>query len=316
MTPPDSVICTLFEGHYHYGVAALVNSLYKNGFRGDVYIGYRGDLPVWVSNTKSNDTLNWKGAVTMMAATGLQLHFLPIQTDWHLANYKPVFILDVQRCTNTSIFYFDPDITVKCNWKFFEEWIGYGVAVVQEIISNNFSPTHPKRMQYDAVIKQSNREIKRPLYHGLNSGFCGVSVSNIDFLETWKDITITAIRYFNFESAYFVKHMDKSRLFIAGDQDMMNMAAMCCRSAISDVGPEGMDFVPGGWLMSHVTGNPKPWNKNFFLSCIRGFPPLLAEKAYWSNVNGPIRAHSRAYIKFKRFCILCAAFAGRFYKRY
>lgn len=316
MTSPDSVVCTLFEGHYHNGVAALVNSLYKNGFRGNIFAGYRGSLPAWTNEAKKNDAFNWEGATTIEVAEGLHLHFLPVQTEWHLANYKPTFILDVQQHTNSNIFYFDPDITIKCNWMFFEEWIGYGVAVVQEIVSNNFSPTHPKRMQYNSLIEQSNKEIKRPMYHCLNSGFCGVSLNNREFLETWKAITTTAIRYFNYEPAYFVKHTDNSRLFIAGDQDLMNIAVMCCKSPISDVGPEGMDFTLGGWIMSHATGSPKPWNKKFLSSCMKAFPPSLPEKAYWNNVNGPINAYGSTYVKFKRLCIVCASFAGRFYKRY
>ena len=47
-----TAICTLFEGDYHFGLAAFVNSLAHAGFTGTVWAGYRGSLPPWLGQLR------------------------------------------------------------------------------------------------------------------------------------------------------------------------------------------------------------------------------------------------------------------------
>lgn len=319
MRTQSSAICTLFEGNYHYGVAALVNSLYSNGYRGDVFAGYKGYLPFWLKNPDNSLQEYWPGAKTMQAATDLRIHFLPVDTIWHLNNYKPDFMLDLKakfpELVN-GLFYFDPDIVIKYEWQFFENWINHGVALVHEIVSVSMPPTHPIRKEWEKEINKNNRVVQRSLYSGINGGFCGVSKNDFQFLRIWSDIIKDAIKCYNIDPEKFAQPKHKY-LFHFVDQDALNIAAMCYENSISEMGPDAMDFVKSGWkAMAHATGSPKPWNKNFFLSVLNGFPPKSADKAYWLNANGLIKVHSNAYIKFKWFCILCTAFIGRFYKRY
>lgn len=120
----NSVICTLFEGHYHYGLGALANSLYAKGFRGTIFAGYRGELPPWITNAKM------LGDVTEFSpADGLIIRFVRLTEKIHLTNFKPEFMLSLweKHCPDAeSLFYFDPDITVIGRWTFFEEWVGAG----------------------------------------------------------------------------------------------------------------------------------------------------------------------------------------------
>jgi hypothetical protein len=90
-------LCTLFEGNYHYGVAVLVNSLFQKGFRGAIYVGYRGELPFWALQAKDNTSFNWQDS-KFLAYDGIEIYFLPIITEYHLTNYKPDFMLQLIGC--------------------------------------------------------------------------------------------------------------------------------------------------------------------------------------------------------------------------
>ena len=313
----NSAICTLFEGHYHHGVAALVNSVYKNGYRGSVFAGYKGSLPKWASSAKKNCELSWEGAVTLAVSEDLEVHFIRIDSELHLTNYKPFFLLDIFKRLGKAveaIFYFDPDIVIKCHWKFFENWLSHGVALVEDI-NHNMSPTHPLRMEWLKVILTSNKKVTRNLHSYFNGGFCGLSRQNIEFLQVWVDIISTSVQHFNFTPDKWVNNSDRSNLFYKHDQDTLNIAVMCCISPICEMGPEAMDFKHGGWTMSHAVGQNKPWNKNFLWSAIKGNPPSLADKAFWSHVSEPIAIRNIYQIQSKYISILVASFMARFYRK-
>jgi hypothetical protein len=311
-----AVICTLFEDHYHHGLAALTNSLFCNGFKGPIFAGYRGSLPDWAKGAEENPNLSWKGARTLHVDSGLELHFLPVATEHHFTNFKPEFMLRLWEgpaIDAEAITYFDPDITIKCKWEFFENWMAHGVALVHEITANDMPPSHPIRKEWEKVICKCNKKPFRNLNSYINAGFCGISKKNQEFLITWKEIIDAGKQHFKLDAGQLIHQRDRTYLFYAPDQDSLNITAMCSEAPISELGPEGMDFIYGGWTMSHAVGLPKPWNKNFFLSLLKGRSPSLADKAYWRNATGPLNSIGPIRVKFKRAIILATSFLGRFY---
>src|SRR5579859_5403949 len=81
------VVCTLFEGHYHLGLAALINSMIKGGFSGLVWAGYRGELPPWTAQLPSI------GPQLYQLPNGARLQFEKLSAGIHFTNYKPDFML-------------------------------------------------------------------------------------------------------------------------------------------------------------------------------------------------------------------------------
>jgi hypothetical protein len=314
-----SIVCTLSEGHYHQGVGGLINSLHKQSFAGDVYVGYRGNLPEWADPSQlRSGVVNWKEAKTLSLSEGIRVHFLPVKTPMHLTNYKPCFMLKLMNEVNqnaSQIFYFDPDIVIKCNWSFFEEWLGFGVAMVHEIVNNDMPATHPVRQTWERIIRKEGLEVKRTIASYINAGFIGLKRSDLQFATLFSRMIEIGVNDYQMKTDRFDFNHDRTNPFYGNDQDAMNIAAMCCESEISEYGPEGMDFIHGGNLMSHAVGTPKPWKKNFLLAALMGEQPSLADKEFWKNSNGLIKLHPKRTVRKKQLSLKTAALIGRFYKK-
>jgi hypothetical protein len=306
-----SVICTLYEGHYHLGLGALLNSLHAQGFRGHIYAGYRGELPPWA---QGNTRRNGIGSLFDVGG-GCTLHFVPIETKLHFNNYKPHFVLDLidKHCPNeNAFFFFDPDIVVKADWRFFEEWVSHGIALCEDV--NHYLPRHhPVRLGWKKYAASRARTACRDLDTFYNGGFFGLQRQHRNFLEEWQGlfecraaegIDLGQFALSPFEYPYIVL-----------DQDLMNLALMLVHHPITAVGPEGMDFKPGGYVMSHSAGDKKSWRKRFVWEALRGRAPSRTDKEFIRYTQSPIRIYSRPQLAVRRAGVLIGSAIGRFYRR-
>jgi hypothetical protein len=313
-----NIVCTLFEKGYYTGVGALVNSLYFNGFRGDFYVGYKGDLGGWTSKATYNNTIKWKEAKSLVIKDDFIIHFLPFTSENHLTNCKAEFMLrliDLNELTDESgIFYFDPDIVIKCSWSFFEHWITCGIAVVHEITANDMPFNSPTRVSWQRILQNEGYEIRNQINSYINAGFLGLKVNYKELLNTIVNLTHIAKEKYSVDliNFNFTTRLDP---FFAKDQDILNMALMSCSFPLSEMGPEAMDFIHGGFTMSHAIGSPKPWNKNIFFEFVKGSIPTMADKSFFNYANGAIELFDKFTLKRKRYLIKLTSFLSRFYSK-
>lgn len=307
-----TAVCTLFEKDYHLGTGALVNSLFDNGFRGIFWAGYRGDLPPWAHPIRSNGAY-----AEFKVAEDCYIRFVLLDTPRHFAYYKPDFMqyLWQHYCADAdALCYFDPDITIKCPWSFFEAWVQHGLAVCEDI--NNYMPDdHPVRQAWKEYAQDHGLACHRPLQRYFNSGFVGVRKGDLNVLELWRGL-IDMVGSEGSDLSHF-QRQDFAFPYIRNDQDAFNLALMLSTNPLSTVGPEGMDFVPGGQIMSHAAGAgaKKPWKKAMARAALGGVAPTLADKRYWQYAESPIRLYSPPYVRWKKLDIKVGAAIGRFITR-
>jgi hypothetical protein len=310
----QTAICTLFEGDYHYGVGVLVNSLYRQGFKGIIWAGYRTlRLPNWATPlVQVQDYHEFKAAEDCM------IRFIAVDPPMHLSNYKPQFMSDLlERCPELeALFYFDPDIVNKRRWDFYEWWVSQGVALCgdhwYDVPAND-----PMRLAWKKFAEDHGFTCQRQLEQFFNGGFIGVPRTAQPLLILWEKFIGLAAEFGHldpYDTASCEAH--ESYPYLCHDQTVLNLALMLTLVPISTVAPDGMDLTFSGSIMSHAIGPQiKPWRKKLLRSALTGVPPSKTDKLFWQHTQNPIQVYPPATRRWKRLVLLISAAIGRFIRR-
>jgi hypothetical protein len=309
-----SAVCTLFEKDYHYGVGALANSLYKSGFRGKFYAGYRGALPPWANPVKRVD----EKTDVFSVSDGLELIFIKIDTPIHFCNYKPRFMLELLTglaADAEQLHYLDPDIVVKCSWPTMEYWATSGVGVCEDT-PREMGPRHPLRLRWADWLQKRGLVVRNELGAYFNSGYLGLVPSQRSFLEQWARFNEAIALEIGQQKGIFYGS-GRENPFHIPDQDTFNMALMTTEFPINAVGPEGMDLIVGeaGFLLSHSNGSFKPWRKGILNRAWHGEPPVFRQQMFWRFVSSPIRVMPPMQEFWGKLQFKLAEHLSRFYSR-
>lgn len=320
-----SVVCTLFEGRYHLGLAGLVNSLLACGFEGDVYAGYRGELPNWASNSEPISLDPFQGASCIKINESSNLFFIPLKTDYHFTNYKPDFMLELWDGPASSaeqMVYLDPDIVMNISWSNMDVWLNHGVALCEDI-NSPMGQFHPIRSQWREYFGKRNMALTFKSAQYANGGFVGLKKSNRKFLENWKtlqELMAESIGGLN-RSSLTGQQLNEDSVgvfapFGKTDQDALNAAVEASDTSPSFAGKEAMGFIPGKAIFLHALGTPKPWDNKPIARALDGYRPRAVDKDYWRYADGVLKPFSKSKVRRMKRDSKIAAFIGRFYNRY
>jgi hypothetical protein len=157
----------------------------------------------------------------------------------------------------------------------------------------------------------------RTLESYYNGGFFGVTRGRRSTLEMWRDLLelLEADGAVSLTSS-FKTGAGRHNPFFVPDQDMLNLMLMITPHALSAIGPEGMDFIPAGFTMSHAVDTPKPWRKRYLWHTLRtGLRMSRAESEYWRYTNSPIQLYSRREVLLHGMELNAAKVLGRIIAR-
>jgi hypothetical protein len=224
-----------------------------------------------------------------------EIVLIPVETERHLTNFKPEFMLQVwerfvPECER--MFYFDPDIVVLAQWAYFENWADVGVALVMD--GNTPLPmNHPLRVAWRKYFEPLGFKFSSHHDYHFNGGFIGVTRDTRHALVAWKDIqtamaaVVPLDRKIGMQGA--PEHM-RSRLFpfYLTDQDALNIMTELDGIALSPIGSEGMGWKVPQVYMAHALGSPKPWLDLYLREARRGHAPGHADDVFWRYAHSPL----------------------------
>ncbi len=299
-----NIIVTLYEGHYHYGVAALLNSLKISGFVGLFRVGFKGNLPPWTGQLKHIEGNLYE------LDSDILVSLENLNPEYHFGYYKPYFIKDSfdKYPTAENVSYFDPDIVVIAPWEFYLNWTKAGVALCTDNCFPFVHRNHPWRKEWRSFAPDAFTG-HHIIDQYVNSGFVGVKRSSVLLIERWIEFTE---KYNKDGGNLSLFEKDAHRAF-KGDQDLLNAAITVTPEIdLSIIGSEGMGFSFPAYLMAHAVGNVKPWKENFIRKVLfKGIRPSFMSKCYFKYCNSPIVCYNGFVLFYYRLCLKLAAFLGR-----
>jgi hypothetical protein len=300
------VVCTLAEGSYFYGVAALANSLVRSGFMGSIVVGYRGDRPGWIEQLERESTLD-----AYRVTPRVRLKLIKIKGAWHLANYKGHFIRrmfdEIYPCPDL-VYFLDTDIVVTHKWDLMAGWAREGVVVALDMADTYMSPHHVYRRGWRRLAESIGQRC-RDFTGYVNSGCVGIDRSYMIFAEIWSLLMEELER--DGADMSKMKNWSGKREFARMDQDVLNATIMATDTPIAVLGAEAMGWYPGtGGIMAHAMIHKKPWLRSYVFDALRGFPPDSTHRAYWEFVERPIRPFGNWDLRRKRAALAIARLIG------
>jgi hypothetical protein len=310
-----TAVCTLFEGDYHYGVGDLVNSLFVQGFRGIVWAGYKGNLPIWAQPIRAEADYQ-----EFVVAPDCAIRFVKIDSYKFLSNYKADFMLDILNRLQPeleALFYFDPDIVSKCLWSTYERWVKCGVALCED--GFDYMPVnHPDRIAWKKLSQRLGYQKYRQSDRTYNTGFVGVKQSDKPIIALWQQYLerLESEGLLNLKQFIFPKQYP----YFDSDQCVFNEVMTLTDIPLSTMDRLAMDLggSPTRNIMSHAAGGDltKPWRKAYLAKVLlKGETPTLTDKAYWKHAQTPIQLYSPWYYRWKRMDLLCGSALARIIKR-
>jgi hypothetical protein len=316
------IVCTLFEHHYHFGAAALVNSLCRGGYRGKIYAGFRGALPPWAaSRARATSDGQWEMRVTQ----DVQLVFVALETPAHFTNYKPEFLLRLEALAggeSEAVIYCDPDLVLNGKWSYVDEWLTCGIALCEDV-NSPLGNNHPRRVGWRRFFEAAGIQLQFQGPEYANGGFVGVQWKHRGFLLTWKDFIARVAEALGGTDVVGISGGRRLKgtygfadCFRQPDQDALN-AALEAHPEIpaSFLGQAAMGFQAGHALLPHALGSSKPWQRQFLWEALRGRPPRAVDKAFWREVDGPLKPFTPGQIFWRRFELSVASALGRIMRR-
>jgi len=286
----------LAERRYFQGVAALANSLVHAGFKGTIVVGYRGEPPAWLAPLQRDPASG-----TYSVAPAVRLQLVEVAGNWHLNNCKPRFIEQVLQETHRDadvVYYLDTDIVIKHAWDTLAAWAHSGIVVVLDVADSYMSPHHIYRRAWQALAAKQQRACREVIGY-VNGGCVGISRENAEFATVWRSLMEELER--DGADMRRMKNPTGKLEFSRMDQDVLNATIMATTTPIALLGSEAMGMFPWvGEIMPHAMWHRKPWDRNYVLDALRGFPPGRAHRAYWQFVDGPIRPFTPLQLFLKR----------------